>query len=100
MPSRSNGAASGERKRIRRDRYYMGLAEAVKEGADCLGTHVGAVLVFEDRVISTGYNGTPTGFKNCEEGGCVRCRDSRLHQQGRGDEASDPSHKSGQALDR
>jgi deoxycytidylate deaminase len=59
---------------IERDRYYMSLAEAVEKGADCLGTHVGAVLVRQNRVISTGYNGTPSGFPNCKDGGCIRCR--------------------------
>src|ERR1700712_741141 len=34
---------------------------------------VGCVLVREKRVISTGYNGTPRGLKNCGEGGCPRC---------------------------
>lgn len=78
----------------------MGLARAVREGADCLGSRVGAVLVLDNRVISTGYNGTPSGFPNCGDGGCVRCRDSQLHRQGRGDEATDPEHTTGRALDR
>lgn len=34
---------------------------------------VGAVLVREKRVVSTGYNGTPRGVRNCSEGGCGRC---------------------------
>lgn len=87
-------------KQIARDRYYMGIAEAVETGADCLGTHVGAVVVLENRVVSTGYNGTPEGFDNCSEGGCVRCRDRVLEKAGRFDEMSDPSHTAGKALDR
>jgi len=51
----------------------MNLAIAVRERAKCLGTRVGAVLVLEDRVIATGYNGTPSGMPNCDEGGCERC---------------------------
>jgi len=51
----------------------MGVALAVRRGARCLGQRVGAVLVRDDRIISTGYNGTPTGMKNCDEGGCRRC---------------------------
>lgn len=78
----------------------MGLARAVREGADCLGSHVGAVLVLGNRVISTGYNGTPEGFPNCSEYGCVRCRDSALHRTGRGEEATDPEHVPGRGLDR
>jgi len=59
--------------RLSRDAYYMGIAIAVRERASCLGTRVGAVLVLDDRVISTGYNGTPMNMKNCDEGGCERC---------------------------
>jgi dCMP deaminase len=55
------------------DEYYMGIAIAVREKANCLGRKVGAVLVKENRIISTGYNGTPEGVDNCLEGGCVRC---------------------------
>jgi dCMP deaminase len=87
-------------KQIDDDRYYMGIAEAVESGANCYGSQVGAVLVVEKRVISTGYNGTPSGFPNCRDGGCVRCHDSLLFKQGRQAEMSDPQHQSGQALDR
>jgi len=34
---------------------------------------VGAVVVKNNRLLSTGYNGTPIGFKNCFDGGCERC---------------------------
>ncbi len=78
----------------------MGLARAVREGANCLGSHVGAVLVLGNRVISTGFNGTPEGFPNCSDYGCVRCRDSALHRAGRGAEATDPEHVPGRGLDR
>lgn len=88
------------RKQVRRDEYYMRVAETVETGADCLGSNVGAVIVLENRIISTGYNGTPTGFGNCKQNGCVRCLDSWLFKQGRKDEMSDPTHVSGAALDR
>jgi len=58
-----------------RDQYYMNIAMAVRKKANCLGRKVGAVIVRENRIISTGYNGTPEGITNCTEGGCVRCRD-------------------------
>jgi dCMP deaminase len=87
-------------KELERDRFYMGLARAVREGADCLGSRVGAVLVRDNRVVSTGFNGTPAGFRNCTEGGCVRCADSALHAEGRGVEAADPEHTAGRGLDR
>ena len=56
------------------DTYYMGIAMAVRQNANCTGNRIGAVLVLENRVISTGYNGVPEGMKNCLEGGCLRCR--------------------------
>ncbi len=76
----------------RHDRYYMSVAEAVRgsdtdnsphrDGANCWGSKVGAVIVqgsgpAGERIISTGYNGTPAGFKNCLDGGCVRCEHRR-----------------------
>jgi dCMP deaminase len=51
----------------------MNIAIAVRERANCLGRKVGAILVRENRIISTGYNGTPEGMKNCLNGGCIRC---------------------------
>ena len=47
------------------DEYYMGIAFAVREKANCLGNRVGAVIVKDNRVVSTGYNGVPEGMKNC-----------------------------------
>jgi dCMP deaminase len=60
---------------VRPDRidYYMHIAMAVRRRANCLGSRVGAILVRNDRIISTGYNGTPEGTRNCDEGGCERC---------------------------
>lgn len=55
------------------DEYYMGIAFAVREKANCKGNRVGAVIVRDNRVISTGYNGVPEGMKNCLDGGCLRC---------------------------
>jgi dCMP deaminase len=58
-----------------RDDYYMGIAMAVRKKANCLGRRVGAVMVKNNRIISTGYNGTPEGVTNCLDGGCVRCKE-------------------------
>ena len=63
-----------------RHSYYMAIAMAVREKANCMGRRVGAILVKEDRIISTGYNGTPEGMTNCLDGGCVRCRDKETYQ--------------------
>jgi dCMP deaminase len=66
------------------EQYFMLLAVATRERAVCLGRHVGAVLVADQRIIATGYNGTPTGFRNCDEGGCHRCAHPEEYQSGRG----------------
>ena len=50
---------------------------AVRQKANCTGNRVGAVLVLENRVISTGYNGVPEGMKNCLDAGCLRCRNPK-----------------------
>ncbi len=60
---------------MNRDEYYMTTAMAARKKANCLGRRVGAVIVRENRIISTGYNGTPEGMTNCLDGGCVRCKD-------------------------
>ncbi len=56
------------------DEYFMRLAEVVKDRADCTRRQVGTIIVRDFRIITTGYNGTPHGIKNCSEGGCLRCR--------------------------
>ncbi len=61
-----------------RHHYYMNIAVAVRKKANCLGRKVGALLVQDNRIISTGYNGTPSGMVNCTDGGCVRCKNREL----------------------
>ena len=69
--------------RPNRDQYFMGIAIAVRERADCRGQKVGAAIVTEDRIISTGYNGTPEKMVNCSDGGCVRCENrGKLYPSG------------------
>ena len=55
------------------DDYFMIQAILAKSRSNCLSRQIGAVLVKNNRQISTGYNGTPTGIINCFEGGCKRC---------------------------
>lgn len=62
-----------EHARPDRDTYFMEIAMAVRRRANCLGSRVGAIAVIESRIVSTGYNGTPHGMKNCLDGGCLRC---------------------------
>lgn len=53
--------------------YFMNIAQMVALRSNCIKRKVAAVLVRDQRIISTGYNGTPRGIKNCNEGGCPRC---------------------------
>jgi len=64
----------------------MGIAIAVRKRAICLGRSVGAVLVRDGRIISTGYNGTPDNMPNCDEHehGCLRCREPKRYPPGEG----------------
>lgn len=61
------------KKRPSWDRYFLNLSEVVRERSNCLRMSTGAVLIKDKRIIATGYNGTPSGTKNCFEGGCERC---------------------------
>lgn len=54
------------------DRYFLRLAESVSTRADCTRRQVGAVIVQDRRVISTGYNGAAAGEPGCLDGHCPR----------------------------
>ena len=55
------------------DEYFMEIAQVVSKRSNCLRRQVAAVIVQSNHIISTGYNGTPRGVKNCFAGGCPRC---------------------------
>ncbi|HSB47864.1 MAG TPA: deaminase [Candidatus Bilamarchaeum sp.] len=55
------------------DDYFMGIAKMVAMRSNCVKRKVAAVIVKDKRIISTGYNGTPRGTRNCSDGGCPRC---------------------------
>jgi dCMP deaminase len=55
------------------DQYFMDIAKVVASRSNCMKRKVAAIIVRDKRVISTGYNGTPRGTVNCNEGGCPRC---------------------------
>ena len=60
-------------KRIDKANYYLDLAEAALERSTCLRRKWGCVIVKDDEIISTGYNGAPRGRKNCSDiGTCIR----------------------------
>jgi len=65
--------ASAERLRPRWDTYFMTLADLASQRSNCMKRRVGAILVRENRIVATGYNGTPRGVTNCNEGGCTHC---------------------------
>ena len=64
------------------DSYFMHLADLAARRSNCMKRRVGCVLVRAGRVISTGYNGTPRGVRNCNEGGCGRCNGGEGSGQG------------------
>lgn len=55
------------------DDYFMSIARVVASRSNCVKRKVAAVVTIDRRIISTGYNGTPRGTRNCNEGGCPRC---------------------------
>ena len=54
------------------DEYFMEVAEVVRKRSTCMRRQVGAVIVKDNRILSTGYNGAPKGLRHCEEVGCTR----------------------------
>jgi len=54
------------------DEYFMDITRVVSERSTCLRRHVGAVIVKDRRLLTTGYNGAPQGLAHCEEVGCMR----------------------------
>ncbi len=55
------------------DTYFMDIARQVALRSNCVKRRVAAVIIKDKRIVSSGYNGTPRGVKNCNEGGCPRC---------------------------
>ena len=59
--------------RVSKNNYYLDIAETVSERSTCLRRRFGAIIVKNDVIVSTGYNGAPRGRKNCNEiGSCTR----------------------------
>jgi dCMP deaminase len=61
-----------QNKRPSIDEYFMKMAHLVSERSTCLRRKVGAVIVNDKRILTSGYNGSPRGFAHCEETGCLR----------------------------
>lgn len=56
------------------DQYFIDITHLVATRATCLRRQVGALLVKDRNILATGYNGTPSGIRHCEETGCLRER--------------------------
>jgi dCMP deaminase len=68
--------------------YFMNITNLVAERSTCLRRAVGAVLVKDKRLLSTGYNGAPSNLKHCSEVGCLReqmgIESGKMHELCRG----------------
>ncbi len=76
LESRLEGLLEGRllfRERPSWDAYFMSIARVVATRSNCIKRKVGSIITSDRRIISTGYNGTPRGLPNCNEGGCPRC---------------------------
>lgn len=63
--------------RVSKENYYLDIAQTVAERSTCLRKCYGAIIVKNDVIVSTGYNGAPRGRKNCSDLG--RCQRSELN---------------------
>lgn len=61
-----------ENKRPGWDEYFMAIAAVVSTRSTCLRRNVGAVIVRDRQIVSTGYNGAPKGTPHCAVTGCLR----------------------------
>ncbi len=54
------------------DEYFIEIVNVIKKRSTCCRRQVGALIVKDKKILSTGYNGSPTGLRHCEEVGCLR----------------------------
>lgn len=66
------------------DSYFMKFTDFAAQRSNCMRRRVGCVIVRNNRIIATGYNGTARGVKNCNEGGCYRCNNAAVNGTGVG----------------
>ena len=73
-------AYKSDTSRPSKDEYYLGIAQAVAKRSTCIRRQYGAVIVKDDRIISTGYNGSARGEDNCcDKGECWREKNNIPH---------------------
>ncbi len=70
--SASSGGCSSARQRPSWDEYFLQLARQAATRSTCLRRQIGAVLVRDKRILTTGYNGAPRGTAHCLDVGCLR----------------------------
>lgn len=63
---------TGTKKRLTVDEYFMAITKVVAMRSTCLRQNVGAVIVKDKRILSTGYNGAPANLPHCIDLGCLR----------------------------
>ena len=68
--------------RLSKEEYYLEIAKAVAKRSTCLRRKYGAVIVKNDAIVSTGYNGPARGVINCEEVGCLKDLMNAPHYSG------------------
>ena len=81
--------------RITKDEYYLNIALAVSKRSTCLKRHYGCVIVKDDIIIATGYNGSPRGEENCSDRGTCKRADAERYS---GYEKCDSVHAEQNAL--
>ena len=54
------------------DQYFMEITETVAKRSTCLRRQIGALIVKDNRILTTGYNGAPSGLEHCLDIGCIR----------------------------
>jgi len=68
------------------DEYYSDIAQVISRRSNCIKRQIGSLITVDNRIVATGYNGTPRGVRNCFDGGCPRCADSSIPSGTRLDE--------------
>lgn len=61
--------------------YFAKIAMLVSKRSNCMKGRVGCVITKDNRIVSTGYNGTPFKAVNCYENGCKRCNDGARNNE-------------------
>ncbi|NTU58817.1 MAG: dCMP deaminase family protein [Chlorobiaceae bacterium] len=65
-----NGDSAGQEQRLGWHEYFMSVAHLISRRATCTRGHIGAVIVRDHNILSTGYNGAPSGLPHCNETNC------------------------------